>query len=96
MNITKKEIQHIAELSRLNLSEAEIEKYRLQLGSILDYVKILDEVDTNKVELTAQVSGLIDVFREDEVKEWNQSEVEAALSLGERENGSLKVKRVLQ
>jgi aspartyl-tRNA(Asn)/glutamyl-tRNA(Gln) amidotransferase subunit C len=96
MNITKEEIQHIAELSRLELSAEEAEKYRTQLGSILDYVKMLDEVKTNNVELTAQVSGLMDVFREDEVKEWDKQETEAALSLGERENGSLKVKRVLQ
>jgi aspartyl-tRNA(Asn)/glutamyl-tRNA(Gln) amidotransferase subunit C len=96
MNITKEEIEHIAELSRLKLSEKEIEMYRTQLGSILDSIKVLDEVKTDKVELTAQVSGLMDVFREDEVKEWSPKEVEAALSLGERENGSLKVKRVLQ
>jgi aspartyl-tRNA(Asn)/glutamyl-tRNA(Gln) amidotransferase subunit C len=96
MNITKEEIQHIAELSRLDLSVEEVEKYRTQLSSILDYVKMLDEVKTDNVELTAQVSGLMDVFREDEVKEWDKQETEAALNLGERENGSLKVKRVLQ
>lgn len=96
MNITKEEIKHIAELSRLDLNPAEIEKYRTQLGAILDYVKMLDEIKIDKVELTAQVSGLMDVFRADEVKEWNKEEIEAALSLGDRENGSLKVKRVLQ
>lgn len=96
MQLTKEEIQHIAELSRLELSEEEIEKYRNQLGSILEYVKILDEVKTDKVELTAQVSGLIDVFRDDVVKPWNEQELEVALNQGEIENGSLKVHRVLQ
>ncbi|HZJ40688.1 MAG TPA: Asp-tRNA(Asn)/Glu-tRNA(Gln) amidotransferase subunit GatC [Candidatus Saccharimonadales bacterium] len=96
MQLTKEEITHIAELSRLDLSPAEIEKYRSQLGSILDYVAMLDEVQTNGVPPTAQVSGLMDVFREDVVKPWNQEEVEAALSQSERENGNVKVKRVLQ
>ena len=96
MQLTKEEIKHIAELSRLELSEEEIEKYRNQLGSILEYVKILDEVKTDKIELTAQVSGLIDVFRDDVVKPWNEQELEVALNQGEIENGSLKVHRVLQ
>lgn len=96
MQLTKEEIQHIAELSRLNLSADEEEKYRNQLGSILDYVKMLDEVKTDKVIPTAQVSGLMDVFRDDEVKPWNQEEAEASLSQSERENGNVKVKRVLQ
>jgi aspartyl-tRNA(Asn)/glutamyl-tRNA(Gln) amidotransferase subunit C len=96
MQLTKEEIQHIAELSRLDLSAEEIEKYRNQLGSILDYVKMLDEVKVSDVIPTAQVSGLMDVFREDEVKPWNEQESEAALSQSERENGNVKVKRVLQ
>ncbi len=96
MNISKEEIQHLAELSRLDLSADEIEKYRVELGSILDYVKMLDEVKTDKVALTAQVSGLMDVFREDKVKDWNKTEVELALNQAEREKGNIKVKRVLQ
>lgn len=96
MQLSKEEIQHIAELSRLNLSAEEEEKYRNQLGSILDYVKMLEEVKTKGIEPTAQVSGLMDVFREDEVRPWNLEETIASLSQGEQENGSLKVKRVLQ
>lgn len=96
MQLSKEEIQHIAELSRLKLSPEEEEKYRNQLGSILDYVKMLDEVKTEGVAATAQVSGLMDVFREDEARPWNQEEAEASLNQGERENGNLKVKRVLQ
>ncbi|QQG53022.1 MAG: Asp-tRNA(Asn)/Glu-tRNA(Gln) amidotransferase subunit GatC [Candidatus Falkowbacteria bacterium] len=96
MQLSKEEIQHIAELSRLNLSPEEEEKYRNQLASILDYIKMLDEVKTDKVMPTAQVSGLMDVFREDEVRSWSREEAEAALSQSERENGNVKVKRVLQ
>ena len=95
MNISKEEIHHIAELSRLDLSEEEIEKYREQLGEILDYIKVLREVKTDNIELTAQVNGLIDVFREDTVKEWSKQEISLALEQGDRENGSLVVKKVL-
>lgn len=96
MQLTKEEIKHIAELSRLDLSAAELEKYRNQLASILDYVALLDEVQVSDVAPTAQVSGLMDVFREDLVKPWREDEAEAALSQSERENGNVKVKRVLQ
>jgi aspartyl-tRNA(Asn)/glutamyl-tRNA(Gln) amidotransferase subunit C len=96
MQLTKEEIKHIAELSRLDLSAAELEKYRNQLGSILDYVAMLDEVQVTNIVPTAQVSGLMDVFREDAVKPWSLEETEAALNQSERENGNVKVKRVLQ
>jgi aspartyl-tRNA(Asn)/glutamyl-tRNA(Gln) amidotransferase subunit C len=95
MAITREEIKHIAELSRLELSEEEIEKFSGQLDSILKYVGQLNEVETKKVELAAQVSGLVDVWRPDDIKEWNRGEVEEALNQGEREGGQVKVKRVL-
>ena len=95
MKLSTEEIKHIAELSRLDLSDEEVEKYRVELGKILEYVKILNEVETKKVDITVQVSGLMDVFRKDEAKSWPQDELELALNQGEREDGSLKVKRVL-
>jgi len=95
MKLSAEEIKHIAELSRLDLSDEEVEKYRVELGKILEYVKILNEVETKKVDITVQVSGLMDVFRKDEAKSWPQDELELALNQGEREDGSLKVKRVL-
>ena len=95
MSITREEIKHIAELSRLELSEEEMAKLGDQLSSILEYVSQLNEVDTKKVEPTAQVSGLTDIWRVDEVKPWDRSEVEAALQQGELEGGQIKVKRVL-
>ncbi len=95
MPITREEIKHIAELSRLELSEEEMTKFGGQLDSILKYISQLNEVDTKNVEPTAQVSGLSDIWRADDVHEWNQEEVETALNQGEREGGQVKVKRVL-
>ncbi len=95
MKLTQEEVKHIAELSRLELSSEEAEKYRGELAAILDYVAMLKDVDTTGVEVTAQVSGLTDVFREDKVVDWNKEEVDTALGQGEIENGNVKVKRVL-
>jgi aspartyl-tRNA(Asn)/glutamyl-tRNA(Gln) amidotransferase subunit C len=95
MAISKEDIKHIAELSRIKLTAAEEIKFGEQLGSILKYIEKLDEVETKKIEPTAQVSGLIDVLRSDEVYDWNREEVEAALMQGEIEADQVKVKRVL-
>lgn len=93
--LTKEQIKHIANLARLELSEAEELKYGQQLSAVLGYVDKLNEVDTSKTDITAQVSGLLNVWREDEVNSWNEQEVEAALSQGETAARQIKVKRVL-
>jgi len=95
MSISREEIKHIAELSRIELTPAEEEKFGEELGAILDYIKKLNKVKTKNIEPTAQVSGLSDVWRRDEVKEWNPEEVRAALIQGEIESDQIKVKRVL-
>ncbi len=95
MSISQTEIKHIAELSRLKLTEEEEIKFGDQLGSILKYIEKLNKVETRNVDATAQVSGLVDVLRTDNVNDWNRDEVIAALSQGEIENGQVKVKRVL-
>ena len=95
MSIIREEIIHIAELSRLKLSEEEMSKLGTDLDAILKYIDQLREVDTKNIEPTAQVSGLTDVWREDEVKRWDRGEVVAALDQGELEDSQLKVKRIL-
>lgn len=93
--ISNEDIKHIAELSRLKLTTDEEKKYGEQIGSILKYIEKLDEVDTKNIIATAQVSGLADVLRSDDVKDWDRGEVEASLNQGEIENHQIKVKRVL-
>lgn len=95
MPITKEEIKHLAELSRLKLTSAEEHDFGEQLGSILQYIDKLNQVETRNIEPTAQVSGLVDVLRSDDVNDWDKEEVSAALGQGELEDGQVKVKRVL-
>ena len=55
MKISREDVLRVAELAYLELSEAEIETYRAQLDSILEYVSKLNELDTTNVEPMAQV-----------------------------------------
>ena len=65
MSITKKEIEHIAKLARIELREDELEKFRVDLNKVLGYIEVLKTVNTDGVEPLAQVTGLENVFRED-------------------------------
>jgi len=65
MKISKEEIEHIAVLARLHLTEEEKETFGLQLSSILGYMKKLEELDTKDVEPTSHVLSLRNVTRED-------------------------------
>jgi len=66
--LTEDEVRHIAKLARLRLSADDVKKLSKELTSILEYIDVLNEVDTDGVEPTAQVTGLSGVLREDEVK----------------------------
>jgi len=63
--ITIDQVKHITKLAKLDLKPTEIEKFRSQLAEILEYFKILDQVDTDKVEPTSQVTGLSNVYDND-------------------------------
>ena len=96
MQLEKKDIEHIAKLSRLDLSEAEIEKYGGQLSAVLGYIEQLSEVNTDGVEPTAQVSGLVNGWREDEIKVWENNERLATLNEAPKfEDDYVVVKKVL-
>lgn len=69
MSLTIEEVQKIAQLARIKLSAEEEQRYAITISAVLDYMNILNEVDTVGVEPTLQVTGLQDVTRSDEVKE---------------------------
>ncbi|MCA8999057.1 MAG: Asp-tRNA(Asn)/Glu-tRNA(Gln) amidotransferase subunit GatC [Planctomycetaceae bacterium] len=66
MELTRENVAKIARLSRLSLSDEELDRFTEQLGEILDYVQLLNEVDTSGVEPMAHAGDLTNVFREDE------------------------------
>lgn len=65
--ITEDIVKHMASLARLKLTSVEVKKFSSQLDSVFDYMKILNEVDTDKVLPTSQVTGLKNVTRSDSV-----------------------------
>jgi aspartyl-tRNA(Asn)/glutamyl-tRNA(Gln) amidotransferase subunit C len=65
MKISKQEVEHVAKLARLELSEQEQEKLTDQLSNILTYVEKLNELDTRGVEPTSHVLDIKNVMRED-------------------------------
>lgn len=67
MKLTKEQVQHVANLARLGLSPSEIKKFQTQMSSILSYVSQLNEISTDSIEPTAQITGLLNVLRDDRV-----------------------------
>ena len=65
MHITRKDVVHVADLARLDLNEAAIDRYVRQIAEILDYVALLNQVDTSGVAPTSHAIALNNAFRED-------------------------------
>ncbi len=95
MKLTKKQTQHISNLAELNLSNEEIAKFQKQLSSILEYVDLLDEVDTENVKTTAQTTGLKNSYREDKPsKDQCLTQEETLSNAPEKQDGHIKTKAV--
>lgn len=68
MTISFKEVEHVALLARLHLKEQEKEKYAENMGSILQYVDKLNQLDSEGVEPLDHILPVFNIFREDQVK----------------------------
>jgi len=96
MKLTKEQVNHIAKLARLGLSDKERRKFQKELSAILDFVEKLNEAKTDKVEPTAQVTGLENVSRQDKGRAKSKREREKLLELApETKDDYVKVKAVL-
>ena len=67
--LTREEVAKVAILARLKLTDDEVDVFTSQMGKILEYVDILNDVDTEDVEPMAHAVELSNVFRADEVRE---------------------------
>jgi aspartyl-tRNA(Asn)/glutamyl-tRNA(Gln) amidotransferase subunit C len=67
--IDEGQVRKVAKLSRLELSEEEVQEFAGQLSAILDYVERMNQLDTSNVEPLAHCLPISNVFREDVVKE---------------------------
>ena len=66
--ITREEVKKVAQLSRLELNEDEINNHAEQLEKILEYIKQLEKIDTDNIPCTTRAIEVINAFRKDEMK----------------------------
>lgn len=95
MKLTQADITNIATLARLDLSETEKQMYADQLSVVTDYIEMLNEVDTEEVEETCQVTGLKNVMRQDKIIEYDSDTRKKIINqFPDKKGNLLKVKTV--
>ena len=95
MSLTDKDVNHVARLARLALTEEERKRYREQLGRILDSMKNLEKFDVKDVTPTTHVAPLANVWREDKSRRFPDTEAILA-NAPDREDVYFKVKKVIE
>jgi aspartyl-tRNA(Asn)/glutamyl-tRNA(Gln) amidotransferase subunit C len=94
MKISTEEVLHVAHLARLELDAESVEKFANQIGTILEYMDKLNQVDTSGIQPTSHAIFLTNAFRED--AEGGHLDREAALANApEKEAGSFIVPKVV-
>ena len=95
MSLTREEVEHVARLAHIHLSEQDIERFREQISQILDYFEVLKRVDTTGVPPTSQALPLENITRPDEPRRpLERDEVLANAPL--RSDGYFRVRKVLE
>ena len=94
MAISKKDVEHVALLARLSLTEEEKEKFTKQLGQILEHASKISKLDTKEVLPTSHAVPLKNVFRKDE-KGKSLSQEEALANAPKQEKGGFAVPKII-
>ncbi len=94
MKITKDEVLYVADLARLDLDEASIDRFAGQIDTILDYVDKLNEVDTGGIRPTSHAISLTNAFREDEQRQPLDRD-KALANAPEKEDGNFVVPKIV-
>ncbi|CAM3379034.1 Asp-tRNA(Asn)/Glu-tRNA(Gln) amidotransferase subunit GatC [Marinicrinis lubricantis] len=95
MAITIQDVEHVAKLARLDLTDQEKQTFTEQLNAILKYADKLNELDTEHIEPTSHAMKIMNVVREDESRpSWPMDKV--MLNAPDEEDGQFKVPAVLE
>ena len=94
MKVDKKQVIHIAKLANLNLTEEEIDKYANNLEEILNFAEIINSIDTENVSETIMSSQNVNVFRKDEVVQFENRE-ELLKNAPSKDEGMFQIPKVL-
>lgn len=92
--VTSEQVEHVANLARLEVSQDEVNEFTKSLEKILNFAGQLDEVDTDNVEPTFHVLDLQNVLREDK-SELGIPQEQALLNAKEKEAGQFKVPAIM-
>jgi aspartyl-tRNA(Asn)/glutamyl-tRNA(Gln) amidotransferase subunit C len=93
--LTRDDVLKLAQLARLDLNEAEIEQFRAEMSDILQFVEQLQSVDVNGLEPTHQVTGLTNVTRDDEIKDYGYKPEDLLKNVPHVKDHQIKVNRML-
>jgi aspartyl-tRNA(Asn)/glutamyl-tRNA(Gln) amidotransferase subunit C len=93
--LSREDVLKLARLSRLKLTDGEVEKFRDELSDILDFVEILKNVDTAGLKPTSQTTGLKNVMRKDEPLDYGYKTEDLLKNAPATKDNQFKVKRVL-
>ncbi len=93
--LTREEVEHVAMLARLKLTEEEKGRFSQQLTAILEYMSRLNDLDTRGIEPLAHVLPVSNVFRDDEVRPAGVSREDILSGAPLRENGCFRVPRII-
>ena len=94
MSVSLEEVRHLAALSEINLSDEELTALTTDIDSIISYINQLDELDTDGIEPTFQLTGLKNVWRNDDIEPQLAREELLALAPAQEDN-QVKVPKVL-
>jgi len=93
--LSRDDVLKLAALSKLRLSDEEVDRLRGELSEILNYVEMLNEVDVSGLDPTYQVTGLENVWRQDETKDYGYETGDLLKNAPAIQDNQFKVKRVL-
>jgi aspartyl-tRNA(Asn)/glutamyl-tRNA(Gln) amidotransferase subunit C len=93
--LSREDVLKLARLSRLQLTEEEIDQFAEEIGDILEYTEALQTIDLDGLEPTYQVTGLTDVMRPDEVVNYGPDAAALLKNAPNTEDDHFKVKRMV-
>jgi aspartyl-tRNA(Asn)/glutamyl-tRNA(Gln) amidotransferase subunit C len=94
--ISKEQIEHIAKLARIELTEEEKERFTKELSSILDYVNQLNKVDASKIEGISRVTGLENIVRKDTEDKIRDKKYKLLNEAPKRKGDYIQVPKILE
>ncbi len=95
MKVTVKDVEHVAKLARLGLTQVEKKRFTEQLSRILEYAEIINKLDTKNVAPTSHAIPMKNVFRSDRVSEFEDRKSIIA-NAPKEENNMFSVPRIME